>query len=183
MHKPNFLVSAQRIGYLWVVCALVFLTGCARVQPRLETVQGVDLNRFMGKWYVIAAIPVFIEAKAYNETEEYSLLPDGSINTVLTFNQGSNDGPVKRYNPRGFVRDAVHNSTWAMQFIWPIKAEYLIIGLSEDYQRTVIGRNKRDYVWLMARTSSIPEEDYARFLADVARWGYDVAKIRKVPHQ
>jgi apolipoprotein D and lipocalin family protein len=159
------------------------LAGCATAHPRLNTVQNVDLDKFMGKWYVIATIPVFIEAKAYNETEEYNKLPDGSINTVLTFNQGSFDGPIKRYNPRGFVKDKVNNSTWAMQFIWPFKAEYLITHLSDDYSQTVIGRNKRDYVWLMARTPEIPQEDYDRIMKELADQGYDLKKLRKVPQK
>lgn len=161
----------------------LFLAGCATALPRLNTAQNVDLDKFMGKWYVIACIPVFIEAKAFNETEEYNTLPDGSINTVLTFNQGSFDGPIKRYNPRGFVKDKVHNSTWAMQFIWPFKTEYLITHLNEDYSQTVIGRNKRDYVWLMARTPEIPQEDYDRIMKELADQGYDLRKIRKVPQK
>ena len=35
-----------------------------------------------------------------------------------------------------------------MQFVWPIKAEYLIVYLDEDYSKTVIGRSKRDFVAL-----------------------------------
>lgn len=172
--------------FLRNVCGVVLvfmLAGCATAHPRLKTADKVDLERFMGKWYVIACIPVFIEAKAYNETEEYRMLADGSIDTVLTFNQGSFEGPVKRYNPRGFVKDKVNKSTWAMQFIWPFKAEYLITYLSEDYGQTVIGRNKRDYVWLMARTPEIPQADYERLMKELADQGYDMARVRKVPQK
>ncbi len=168
--------------HLLAVLLAVLACGCATA-PRLQTARNVDIHKFMGKWYVIACIPVFIEAKAYNEVEEYRLLEDGSIDTVLTFNQGSFDGPIKRYNPRGFVKDKVHNSTWAMQFIWPFKTEYLITHLSEDYTQTVIGRNKRDYVWLMARTPEIPQEDYDRIMKELADQGYDMKKIRKVPQK
>ena len=157
------------------------LAGCATTQPRLKTVEKLDLKEFMGKWYVIACIPVFIEAKAYNEVEEYRLLPDGSIDTVLTFNEGSFDGPKKRHNPKGFVVDKVNNSTWGMQFIWPFKAEYLITHINSDYSQTIVGRNKRDYFWLMARTPQIPEADYQRLLSELAAQGYDLKKVRKVP--
>ena len=67
-----------------------------------------------------------------------------------------------------------------MQFIWPIKAEYLILYVSEDYRRTIIGRTKRDYVWIMARTPQISEEDYAMLLKIVEEAGYDIGKVRKV---
>jgi apolipoprotein D and lipocalin family protein len=70
-----------------------------------------------------------------------------------------------------------------MRFIWPIKAEFLITYLSPDYSQTMIGRNKRDYVWIMARTPEIPEADYQRLLTELAAQGYDLSKLRKVPQR
>ena len=68
-----------------------------------------------------------------------------------------------------------------MQFIWPFKAEYRIIYLSDDYQQTIIGRTKRDYVWMMARTPTIPENDYERLVEFIEKQGYAVDKLRRVP--
>ena len=149
----------------------------------LKTVDKVDLNRFMGAWYVIACIPTFIETDSYNGVETYTLSPNGTIDTVFTFRKGGFDGPLKRYNPRGFVVDTVNNSTWGMQFIWPIKAEYLITHLTPDYSVTVIGRNKRDYVWIMARTPQISEDDYQRLVNELQAQGYDMGKLRRTPHK
>ncbi len=165
---------------LFLPC-LLLLTGCATSLPRLKTVEKVDLQRFMGPWYVIACIPTFIETEAYNGIENYRLEPDGTIDTVFTFNKVSFDGPAKRYNPRGFVVDRVNNSTWGMRFVWPFKSEFLITHLTPDYSQTVIGRNKRDYVWIMARTPQIPEIDYQNLLKELSEQGYDLTKLRKVP--
>ena len=165
------------------VLLALMLSGCASGLPPLPTVENLDLNRYMGKWYVIACIPTFIETDAYNATETYRLEPDGTIDTVFTFNQGSFDGPLKRYNPRGFVRDPVHRSTWGMRFVWPFKAEFLVTHIDPAYTRTVVGRNKRDYVWIMARTPEIPAADYDGLVRELAAQGYDVAKIRRVPQR
>lgn len=70
-----------------------------------------------------------------------------------------------------------------MQFFWPFKAEYRIIYLTEDYSQTVIGRTKRDYVWIMARKPVMPAEDYHRILDFLKAQGYDLSKLRKVPHK
>ena len=163
------------------ILALSLITGCAASLPPLRTVERVDLERFMGTWYVIASIPTFIETDAFNGVESYRLDADGTIDTTFTFRKGAFDGPLKTYNPRGFIVDTASNATWGMQFIWPIKAEYLITHLSDDYSQTVIGRNKRDYVWIMARSPQIPEADYERMVAELAVQGYDVTKLRKVP--
>lgn len=162
---------------------LLGLSGCASTMTPLKTVERLDLPRFMGAWHVIACIPTFIETEAYNAVENYRLEPDGTIDTVFTFNKGGFDGPAKRYNPRGFVLDPVHKSTWGMRFVWPIKAEYLVTHINADYSQTVVGRNKRDYVWIMARTPEIPEADYQRLVAELKAQGYDVAKLRKVPQR
>jgi apolipoprotein D and lipocalin family protein len=148
----------------------------------IHTVPSVDLNRFMGDWYVIANIPTFIEKDAYNAMESYRLAEDGTIATTFTFNKGGFDGPLKTYNPRGFIRDKESNAVWGMQFIWPFKAEYRIVYLSEDYTKTVIGRSKRDYVWIMARKPAISSEDYASILEFLEAQGYDISKVQKVPH-
>lgn len=163
----------------------LFCAGCATTAPRppLPTVPQVDLPRFMGPWYVIACIPTFLETEAHNAVEEYALAPDGTIATTFTFNHGSFDGPVKRYHPRGFVRDPVNRSTWGMQFLWPFKAEFLITHLAPDYSWTVIGRNRRDYVWIMARTPTMATDDYDRLVRDLSVQGYDVSRLRRVPHR
>ena len=148
----------------------------------MPTVDYVDLERYMGDWYVIANIPTFIERGAHNAVESYSLSPDGTIATVFTFRENGFDGKLKRYTPRGFVRSE-NNAEWGMQFIWPIKAEFLIIDLDDDYTQTVIGRSKRDYVWVMAREPSIPDADYQRILALLADRGYDTDRIERVPQR
>lgn len=165
-----------------VVSILVLLLwGCQAMTP-IHTEKRVDLERFMGDWYVLAAIPTFIETEAYNAVESYRLAEDGTVETTFRFNKGGFDGPLKTYTARGFVTDTQSNAVWGMQFIWPFKAEYRIVTLDPDYTVTVIGRTKRDYVWIMARKPRIPEADYTRLLTFLEGQGYDVRKIRKVPH-
>ena len=137
----------------------------------------------MGDWYVIANIPTFLEKGAHNAVETYALDDDGSIATTFTFRKDSFDGEAKQYNPRGFVRDTDTNATWGMRFVWPIKADYRIVYLDDDYSQTVIARQKRDFVWIMARTPSISDADYKRLLDFVVSIGYDADEIQRVPQQ
>jgi len=159
---------------------VLLLWGCQSMKP-IHTVERVDIERFMGDWYVVASIPTFIETDAYNAVESYKLAGDGTIETTFRFNKGSFDGPLKTYTPRGFIADKQSKAVWGMQFIWPFKAEYRIVYLDPEYAVTVIGRTKRDYVWIMARQPRIPDEEYARLMAFLAEQGYDVRRIRKVP--
>lgn len=157
--------------------------GCAARNEPLPTVPYVDLEKFMGNWYVIASIPTFIEKDAYNAVETYELRKDGAIATTFVFRQGGFGGKEKAYTPVGYVEDKETNAVWGMQFIWPIRADYRIVYLAEDYSRTIIARNKRDFVWIMARTPAISAGDYEQMTRLIEAMGYDLAKLRPVPQR
>ncbi|MEE4250230.1 MAG: lipocalin family protein, partial [Alcanivoracaceae bacterium] len=142
-----------------------------------------DIPRFMGDWYVIAHIPLPPERRAWNGIERYDLNDDGSIATTFTFRQGGADGEKKRYTPTAWVTDDPSNAVWKMQFLWPFKADFRIIWLDDNYQTTIIGRQKRDYVWVMARQPAIDEPTYQTMLEFLEQEGYELSKLRRVPQQ
>ena len=149
----------------------------------LPTVPEVELARFAGDWYVIGVIPTFLEKGAHNAVESYAINPDGTIATTFTFRKGSFDGPRKQYHPKGFVRPDPSNAVWGMQFVWPIKAEYLIVHLDDAYTTTVVARNKRDHAWIMSRTPTMPEREYLRLVQQLVSWGYDGSAFVRVPQR
>ena len=174
----------NRISKLLLVTGLaVVLSACASRGPEMKTVEYVDLERFMGSWYVIANIPTFLEKGAHNAVETYELDDDGSIKTTFTFRKDGFDGAQKEFNPRGFVTDTTSNALWGMRFIWPIKADYRIVHLDDDYSQTIVGRQKRDFVWIMARTPTISDADFDSLMKRCEALGYDLAKIERVPQQ
>lgn len=167
------------------LATLVLLTGgCGDDgRPPIPPVAEVDLPRFMGDWYVIAHIPSPVETGVHNAVESYSLLPDGRVQTVFRYRDGSFDAPAETMRPVGTVRPGTHNAVWGMQFVWPIKAEYIIASLDPRYRQTVIARNARDYAWIMARTPQIPDADLARHIEHLRALGYDVSRLRRVPQR
>ena len=167
---------------LFMPVVLLVLAACSS-PPLIRTATAVDLERFMGDWYVIANIPTFIETNAYNAMESYRLAEDGTVATTFSFREGGFEGKRKTYHPTGYIIDTQSNAVWGMQFIWPIKADYRILYVDSTYSRTIIGRIDRDYVWLMARTPQLPDADYQHFLELIAAEGYDISKVQKVPQQ
>lgn len=178
----SFLASPPLHMALGVAAAFM-MTGCAVSPPTITPVKQVDLQRFMGDWYVIGNIPTRPERNAFNAVESYSLKPDGSIDTRFRYREGGFDGPLKTMNPTGTVVPGTSNAVWGMQFIWPIKAEYVIVDIDRDYQLTIVGRSDRDYAWIMARTPDIPEPVYQAAVTQLKTLGYAVDKLRRVPQQ
>ncbi len=178
---PRTVSTLHRFATVLGALALAACATTAPTRPPVALASHVDLPRFMGDWYVIANIPTFLERGAHNAKDSYRLDPDGTIPTTYSYNADAPDGPRKTLESRGFVIDPVSHAVWGQQYIWPIKADYRIAYLSDDYTETVIARDKRDFVWIMARTPTISEADYARLVAFVGSQGYDVAKLQRVP--
>ncbi len=168
---------------LLLACGLAIAsTAChAGELPPIQPVAHVDLPRFMGKWYVIATIPTRFEKHAYNAVETYTLQPDGNIDTQFHYRNGGFDEPVKAIHSTGFVKAGSGNAVWGVQVFWPIKAQYIVAYLKDDYSQTIVARDARDYTWIMARTPTVSPADYDALIARVIQMGYSASDIRKVP--
>jgi apolipoprotein D and lipocalin family protein len=174
----------QLFATMTVVGLLSIQLACSAANREpLPTVEMLDLDRFMGDWYVLANIPTRFERGAHNAVETYRLDGEGRVATTFTFNDGAFDGPEKRFEPKGFVRQDSGNAVWGMQFVWPIKAEYRVMYVDPEYRTTIIGRSKRDYVWIMAREPKLPDGELERLIELVVEAGYDRGAIELVPQE
>lgn len=173
--------TRDAIALLLVVAGL----GACSVMPPQDfpRMASVNVDRFMGGWFVIAHIPPGVVADSYNNIERYTRGEGNAIDTVFTYREGGFDGEAKRMEPTGFVLDEGNGAEWAMQFIWPIKMEYTISYVDPDYQTSIVARSKRDWVWIMARTPTIDETRYADLVQRVEALGYDADALRRVPQQ
>ena len=175
--RPNALLALGIVASVWLV-------GCAvSPSPTIPPVRQLDLARFMGDWYVIGNIPTRPERDAFNAVETYSLLPDGRIDTRFRYREGAFDGELKTMNPVGTVVPGTGDAVWGMQFVWPVKAEYVIVDIDPDYQLTIVGRSDRDYAWIMARTPTPPEPAYQAAVARLRALGYSTDTLRRVPQR
>lgn len=168
----------------YLASAILFtliLVGCGS-HPPIKTESFIDLPRFMGKWYVIANIPTFIEKEAHNASETYTLNDDGTVSTHFQFQKGSFDGESVSYFPTGYVLDE-SNAVWKMQFLWPFKSDFRIVFVDSDYHNTIIGRPQRDYIWIMSRQPIIDESVLNDLKKYVSELGYDIKDLQVVPQQ
>jgi apolipoprotein D and lipocalin family protein len=169
---------------LMMACMVLVSAGaCANDLPPITPVPHVDLPRFMGDWYVIATIPTRFEKHAYNALEVYTLKPNGDVATSFHFRDGSFDGKQKDIQSTGIVKGGTGNAVWGVQVFWPLKAQYVVAYLKDDYSQVIVARDARDYTWVMARTPAVSAADYSALVARVKALGYDVSKLRKVPQQ
>jgi apolipoprotein D and lipocalin family protein len=172
----------RRLAVLLILALSATWVGCRSGRLEAIRVSHVDLERFMGDWYVIADIPTPFVKNAYNAVQSYQLNADGTVSTKFRYREGSFDGKEKLLTPRGYVGDDGSNAKWGLQF-GPILAEYLIAYVSPDYNETIIARTSRDYVWIMARKPDITDAEYGRLVQKVASWGYDTEQLERIPQR
>lgn len=175
-----------RIAFHAVLAAGVALViaACATSpqQQPLRLMPSVDIPRYMGDWYVIGVIPTFIEKDALNAVEHYDLAADGTIKITYSYFKGGFDGERKTLRSKGFVRGG-NGAIWGVQFMWPFEADYRILHVTPAYDAVVVGREKRDNVWIMSRRPTMADADYQRLVALVASQGYDTSKLVRSPQR
>lgn len=142
----------------------------------------LDLNRFMGRWYMIANIPYFAEAGNKAPHVDYSLRPDGTIEDILTAYDHFGDKPFQK-NGTIEVLNKHNNAEGRITFLYPLWQDYAVLYLDERYQYTVIGHPSRDYCWIFSRTPEMSDEVYARLLAVVSANRFDPSRLRRFAHK
>jgi apolipoprotein D and lipocalin family protein len=172
------------IRYFAAILIAAVLGGCSVMPPDdFPRADRVDLDRFVGTWFVIAHIPPDATRNAWNSVECYERTARDRIRTVFTYRDGGFDGEPERMEMTGFVQPDTNNAVWAMQPFWPLRLENTISYVSPGYRTTIVARSKRDWVWIMARTPSIDDQAYRELVTRVEALGYDPGRLRKVPQQ
>ena len=136
-------------------------------EPNQKLADYVDLDRFMGIWYVHGYTPTAIDKNAWNPTETYEMRDDGKIQTIYQFRKGSAYGKVKTYKPVGTIKNTETNAEWRMQFFGVINAAYYVVYVSDNYQECIIGHPNKKYAWTMTRSKSIDKPSYENLLQEL----------------
>uniref|UniRef100_A0A803QBE4 Lipocalin/cytosolic fatty-acid binding domain-containing protein n=1 Tax=Cannabis sativa TaxID=3483 RepID=A0A803QBE4_CANSA len=154
----------------------------------MEVVKGVDIKRYMGRWYEIASFPSRNQPKNGVDTRAtYTLNEDG---TVHVLNETWSDG--KRGSIEGTAYKVDPNSDEAklkVKFyvppflpIIPVTGDYWVLYIDEDYQVALVGQPSRNYLWILSRKSQIDDEIFNELVERAKSEGYDVSKLHKTPH-
>lgn len=160
---------------------VVTVTACSSTPDKASVTHdtAVDLDRYMGPWYILASIPLALEKDAHNPVESYTRNPDGSIAAVFQFRDKSFDGTQKTHVTNATVKKDSGNAVWKIQVWWPLRSEYRIAYVEPDYSYAIIARSKRDHVWLIGRKPRVSDPAYSRYSAMIKSMGYDLSKFSR----
>lgn len=161
---------------------IFFLTGCSTMKFKPSSKQ-LDIEKFMGNWYVIAGRFTSFEDGAHNAIEIYTWNEKKErIDIEFYFNKDSFKGEKKSIPQKGYIQNEL-NTHWKVSPFWPLKFNYLVLDFAEDYSWTAIGTGDGKFLWIMARSKKMTESDYQNALRSLKEKGYPLDKVIKVPHE
>ncbi len=159
---------------------LGWLGGCATSRPPLRAAADIELDRYLGRWYVIANIPYFAERGKVASYVEYRRRADGRIDDLYFFRKGF-DAPQQQWSGVAWVPDAADPARWRVRFVWPFTSDYVILAVAPDYRYAMVGLPSRELLWVFSREPQLDEASY-RALLEIARaQGFDPAQVQRVP--
>jgi apolipoprotein D and lipocalin family protein len=147
----------------------------------LDTVEHVDLNRYLGKWYEIASIPQYFQRKCVLDTSAEYKLTEGAIS--VTNRCTSEIGEVLVAEGQARVVDNLSNAKLEVTFVklfgwrYTFGGDYWIIDLAEDYRYAVIGHPSRKYAWVLAKYPQLSAEDIISIEKHLQENGYDTCTL------
>jgi len=150
--------------------------------PVNKPVVKVDLNKFSGKWYSLSSIPTMFDKDTKETTTNYTLNKDGYYNVVTIAKKGE-DNEVKTYKSKLFPDKDDNAAQMKAQFIWPIKVDYWVIDIADDYSYAVVGHPDFKFLFIMSRKPTMPQGEFDKIVAKCKAMGYPVDKLVSQHHR
>ncbi|PWW26723.1 lipocalin family protein [Chryseobacterium sp. AG844] len=151
------------------------LTSCSSMPEKAQPVDQFDVNRYLGTWYEIARFDYRFEKDLDNAIAQYSLTEDGNVNVV---NSGYNFKKDKWVSANGTAKFRGEKNVAALKvsFFGPFYAGYNVVAL-EEYKYALIAGKNLDYLWILSREKTIPENIKQKFISKAQEIGYDTSKL------
>ncbi|MFN8283188.1 MAG: lipocalin family protein [Chitinophagales bacterium] len=166
---------------LLAVLLVVALSGCipTNLVPIGATSTQIDLNRYLGKWYQIAALPQFFSYNAKCVTAEYSLNTDGSIKVVNK--QITQNGTPQEIVGKATVEPNSGNAKLRVGFfgVQPTSSNYWIVEIADDYSYAVVSDPTKTTWWILSRTPQMDGTLVQNIIDRWARQGINMSLLQR----
>jgi apolipoprotein D and lipocalin family protein len=139
----------------------------------------VDLNRYFTAWYVMAGRLTAFEKNTHNAIEHYHWNAKKKQIDVM-YTALKQNGKLRKLPQKAWVVEDGSNAHWKVQFLWPFKADYLILAVDPDYKWVAVGCHNQKYLWIMASRPEMSEAQLALILKKVEKLNYRIDEVKRV---
>lgn len=143
-----------------------------------RTVEKVDIQRYMGKWYEIARYDHSFERNLEGVTATYRLKSNGMIEVINSGYKNSLSGKFSKAVGKAKIPNPKEPGKLKVSFFLWFYADYFILELDEvNYSYVLIGSSSDNYLWILSRTPQLPKATLDMLLAKAEKRGYDTSKL------
>lgn len=168
--------------WLWPFLALL-LSSCTSIPDGLQAVTPFELQRYLGRWYEIARLDHSFERGLSQVTADYSLRDDGGVRVINRGYSAANK-EWKQAEGKAYFVGPADRGHLKVSFFGPFYGAYVVLELDQaGYQYSLICGPDRSYLWILARTPSLPPEVKQRLLDKAAALGFDTSQLLFVEQQ
>lgn len=161
--------------------AIIFLNSCAAIPKNAKAVKDFDVQKYLGTWYEVARFDFYFEKNLNNTSAQYSLDKKGN---VIVLNSGYNFVKNEWRKADGLAKFRGNKDVAELKvsFFGPFYSGYNVVVLDKSYQYALIAGKNLDYLWVLSRTKTIPENIKTEYLKIAEEIGYDTSKLIWVKH-
>jgi apolipoprotein D and lipocalin family protein len=158
---------------------LLMFSACGKNERPLDTVNQLDVEKYMGKWYEIERLPNSFEEGLKCVTAEYTLLDDGKIEVL---NSGVNEESGELQSSKGIAKSANDEAPGELKvsFFRPFYGDYFIMDLDDNYQYVLVGAPSREFLWVLSRTPHLDAQIVSSLKKKAERAGFPIDQMKVV---
>ncbi|MGK0705584.1 outer membrane lipoprotein Blc [Yokenella regensburgei] len=160
------------------LAVMATLVACKSPTPPkgIQPVNNFNISRYLGKWYEIARMDYYFERGLNHVTAEYSLKNNGTIRVV---NRGYDPSisEWKKSEGKALFVGPKNIAALKVSFFGPFYAGYNIIAIDDDYKYALVSGQSRDYLWILSRTSEIPQDIRDKYLDIAMKNGFRINEL------
>lgn len=167
--------------------ALLAIIGGYTHAADVKPVEKIDLDRYLGAWVEIAAIPQFFQRKCVRDTKAtYSAAENALIrvDNVCTREDGVHEkaeGRARRVDADNPAKLEVTFLELFGEYRFWISGGYWVIALDSNYQWAVVGHPSRRFGWVLARDKRLSAVALAEIIGRIKSQGYDACEFVVTP--
>ncbi|WP_310035385.1 lipocalin family protein [Paraburkholderia graminis] len=183
----------MRIPMACLVAFMAFLTGCVHgpaPEPDAHALVSactagapIDLQRYMGRWYVIADTPFLSEHDYVGNYDEWTLRTDGTIDDKYLGRRHDFNQPVSGSHFVAKAMPGTGNTKWRVALIWPFEVVVVTAYVDPEYRYTIRCMEDGNMVWVLARAPEIDGATYKEMLGRLRAMGFNPDRMRRVPQK
>ncbi len=161
---------------LGVLGIFIFNSCSAGIPEKATAIQNFDSEKYLGKWYEIARFDYRFEKNMNQVTATYSKNADG---TIKVENKGYDyvKNEWKQSTGEAKFVNSENEARLKVSFFKPFWAGYNVVDLDDDYKYALVAGKNLDYLWILSREKTIPENIKTQFLEKARAIGYETSQL------